>query len=169
MPNLATNILSVSGTQAEIARFFAEITKYPNPEEEFSIIENILPPPPTTLSSQWFYQNWGTKWSDSHGQIISQSETSLELKFTTANEPPLIGFTNISKLYPDLRFILLYDEGDTDTLGGASFVHGQMTEEIEREYPNIADAHGDKDFESISRALITIREEMHTYLKESME
>lgn len=99
---------------------------------------------------EWQIAHWGTKWSDCQTVIQRSSiyytiqddkvvfpyendeektETEyIRFRFDTAWSPPIKAFEYISKMYPDLTFILRYIESGMEYKGEATFKNGTVTD-----------------------------------------
>lgn len=113
MPNWCDNILTVTGSDAELDRFMSETTG--QGELDF---EMILPTPPDMMDKGrdgwWDWRvsmaGWGTKWSaDLHD--IGRSPGKVEFDFHSAWSPPEGIIRQLGAMYPGLRFHLVFAEG----------------------------------------------------------
>lgn len=91
-------------------------------DKKFSF--KALFPPPKDLASEatldWQVENWGTKWDCYNFKIEHQGKTGLQVKFTTAWDPPYAFFYNLMKKYSDiwLRCDWIEEGGNAGVLVG---------------------------------------------------
>ena len=114
MPNWCNNHLSVlSNNRFELDRFKKEAKSRPEDrcEETMISLRKLYPCPKEheENSYEWNNLNWGTKW-DIEANLLHSTQTKLEYTFDSAYNPPIEAFGHIAKNYPDLTFILVYDE-----------------------------------------------------------
>ena len=85
----------------------------------------------------------------------------------SAWSPIIQGMVHVSKEFPTLNFILTYEEGGMQFLGGAGIKNGKIVGEIEGEYPSMTveqsenedyDAH----YEKVSEVVSGIAKELET-------
>lgn len=76
----------------------------------------------------WNVANWGTKWGDSDTHIVGQYADMVAFVFETAWSPPETGIANISKLFPELSFVIAYSEEGMDFYGATAFRNGEHAE-----------------------------------------
>lgn len=75
----------------------------------------------------WNVANWGTKWGDSDTDL-TEYDDSIEFTFESAWSPPESGIKAISKLFPEMTFILSYREEGMDFYGATAFRDGEYAE-----------------------------------------
>ena len=113
MPNWCDNILVVTGSDDELARFTAETTG--DGELDF---EMILPTPQDLMAmgrdGWWDWRvsaaGWGTKWgADMHD--INRSPGKIVFSFHSAWSPPEGIVHQLGAMYPELDFHIFFAEG----------------------------------------------------------
>ena len=80
----------------------------------------------------WNVMFWGTKW-DIDAELYDQNEESLSYMFQSPWSPPTIGILAISKLHPELLFVLEYDESGMKFYGIYKCQNGEVVENDYRE------------------------------------
>jgi len=149
MPNWANNSLYVKGLTSEVKRFKDDakhVIVYPavpakdgwpeEPEREFksdlSFHKLVNEPGTGTLDTDWYESRlkfWGIKWDVEatcvNAKFINDSKAELYYEFDSAWSPPIKGLEAISKKYPMLRFILIYDEPGMELYGRALIRNGK--------------------------------------------
>lgn len=145
MPNDCENYLTVTGPEAEVSRFIAEVvTTGPDPRGGNGAVldaNKILPrPTDDPYDEEWCEQNWGTKWNSYCGGSLAYKKQAeghalLELEFCSAWSP----FSDklyqlLTKRFPDLVISCRYTEpgmgftGVTTVQGGE--VHESQSEDL---------------------------------------
>lgn len=130
MPNWTTNILCVEGNTNDVQDFTNKI-KATTHEQEYTILSNIVPMPPTEDEDNWYEwntTNWGTKWQDCDTILVSSGDNSATFRFDTAWSPPVEGIAKVSKAFPNLTFILSYQEMGMGYVGSAGYKDGLLSE-----------------------------------------
>ena len=84
----------------------------------------------------WNNANWGSKWGDYEGYILTDTEDLLILEFTTAWSPIINGLVKVSEKYPLLDFTYTFYEGGMAFVGGVGIKNGELISEIDEEYPS---------------------------------
>ena len=116
---------------------------------------------------EWNCANYGSKWTDFDGVINTYEAGLLDVVFVSAWSPIIQGMVHVSKEFPTLNFILTYEEGGMQFLGGAGIKNGKIVGEIEGEYPSMTveqsenedyDAH----YEKVSEVVSGIAKELET-------
>lgn len=100
----------------------------------------------------WNIARWGTKWSDSETFMDAHDDEMTVFSFQSAWSPPCEGIAHISEMFPNLTFVLTYDEAGMGFFGAMKARNGEYVNE-ERSFENIPDLN-DVDWddnESISR------------------
>ena len=132
MPNWCDNKLIVSGDKTELSRFLKEAT---TDDGEFTF-EKIVPrPKELDITCVWGYRdkataeqglknielfgfrdwyewniaNYGTKWNVGESNIEDMGGL-IEIEFGTAWSPPIPWVKKVVQLFPELEFVLHYDE-----------------------------------------------------------
>lgn len=173
MPNLCSNYLTVAGDKDELDKFVQSIKTVKDGEETVEILKNLYPCPAELYEAkadfgktknthllekygandwyEWCNKHWGTKWGDYHTFIQQQSETSVDISFTTAWGPAVSGLVKVSEQFPNLVFINSFEEGGMCFVGAVSINNGNIIHEAEGEYPNIdSDEDGDCDWDKVT-------------------
>jgi len=65
--------------------------------------------------------NWGCKWGADNSMIVGEWEGHVEYSFETAWSPPIKFFENLAKQWPNLTFVLQYEELGVGFKGIAKF------------------------------------------------
>ena len=94
-------------------------TSCPRPEEEEENWYN------------WSIENWGTKWDVSECEIYEQSNEEVQYNFDTAWGPPNEWLVETAKIYPDLKFVITYEECGCNFWGTKVFEEGLLSYEHE--------------------------------------
>jgi len=104
MPNWCENQLTVTG---DVTEFY----------EKFTNMKAIVPMPADTKDwYHWAIENWGVKW-DFDAIADSHDDDFLYYVFETAWGPPTKFIKKAALLYPDLYFVLKYDEPGMGFMG----------------------------------------------------
>lgn len=69
----------------------------------------------------WNCAKWGTKWGDCDTFLADLTDESVSFEFQSAWGPPIEGIAHISSLFPELTFVLTYEEQGMDFYGLATF------------------------------------------------
>ena len=77
---------------------------------------------------KWEVQNWGCKWGASCAEHSVDTPGKIEFTFDTPWQPPLLWVDKVSELYPELHFIIGYDEPDMNIHGRAEWNEGSLVE-----------------------------------------
>lgn len=162
MPNWCFNRLSVKGDNDKVDEFIGAV----NTNEGIQILESLIPRPEDVEDwYQWSLDNWGTKWGDREARMLRENEWTVFL-FDTAWSPPIEGITRISAMFPDLTFVLVYEEGGMCFMGGERIEKGVVVLDVDCPYPDGPDdpddedgwdAMGDKVFEKLNMVESTLR------------
>ena len=160
MPNWCGNTLSVSGNKDYIKRFreqgvlknddvdtqlsLAKFVPEPNYEEVEvkptfpSITGNNDPVKPGQSWWDWRVQNWGTKW-DIDAYVNEESDEHIHYYFDSAWSPPVEWLEKTSKLFPDLRFKLVYREDGCAFMGMIEYEDGGVMDETQIDTSSVWD------------------------------
>jgi hypothetical protein len=183
MPNECTNLLSITGPTADVARFRAAVEAandclvdafVPFPEELHG--DPIVTKDGISLGRSftdegwnWALENWGTKWGDYETHIISSSDNSdgtsdVAYRFISAWTPPLQALTTIAGLFPSLYFEICYEEDNMAILGGAIFREGKLLGVVnldEAYWPDLPELpDGDYDYQAYEDAKEELRQKV---------
>jgi hypothetical protein len=128
MPNYCYNYLTIEAPTAELLQEFWSKAE----DGEFSF-KHWLPMPESEKGNwyNWCCENWGTKWDTSSNSIESEDDEVMTFKFDTAWSPPREFLINVSKLYPELNFVLSFDETGCDSFGYFEIQDGDIVESVE--------------------------------------
>lgn len=118
MPNYITNILCIEGKK----QFLDKILPKPN---KFSFSSTIPAPqnnfkPRMSLNdplSNWFVDNWGTKWDAINPIIHTRKTNKIILMFDTAWSPPDKWLKHIYLKFPEIKFYLVWADEDFPSSG----------------------------------------------------
>jgi len=141
MPNWCANKLTVTGPEADVQAFKAKAVG-PSPwskpgEDEAEVLNfhGLLPIPEAVLAAgygeagmNWERQNWGCKWGAQDTTILDEWENRVEYEFLTAWAPPIEFFQTVAVQWPNLTFILEYEEPGMVFKGLAKF-EGELFED----------------------------------------
>lgn len=72
----------------------------------------------------WNISNWGVKWDAKESEIVEEDETSLQYRFDTPWGVAEGALTALSEQYPDVKFILDFEE-EQGWGGELEFTNGQ--------------------------------------------
>lgn len=133
MPNWCFNILKVEADDAEDLKEFLAPTI---DKEECFQFEYWLPQPESEEDWWgWNNNNWGTKWDADIAEILedkrNEPNPSITFKFNTAWTPPRNFILAMTEKYPNLNFILSFDEEGCDVFG---FMHNRDEEFLNSEH-----------------------------------
>lgn len=83
---------------------------------------------------EWSIANWGTRWDVSatlEEDAISEKNDYgfLSYVFDSAWSPPTIWLEKVSKMYPELYFVLRYEEEDMGFFGRAKAKNGEIDDQ----------------------------------------
>ena len=144
MPNWCFNHLYITGDKESLDKFASQVDEGAESGDDLSIIETFLPFP-DDLGDGWYdwcVTNWGTKWGDCHTRREEAGE-GLHYVFDTAWSPPIEAIISISKLFPDLKFVIVYEEGGMGFMGGDYIRNGETVMDVSVPYPEIPDIDED--------------------------
>jgi len=150
MPNHCENNLYITGPKPELQKFYNGIKEH---DDELSILKTYFPCPdelkeavanfeknPEMISKygysswyDWCNDNWGTKWGD-YDLDINLYGNCIDGFFLSAWSPPINGFVNVSKQFPNLRFEISYSEPGMEFAGEAAMKNGKLLYNDEHEY-----------------------------------
>lgn len=180
MPNWCYNHIEVYGWDEDGEdrnRFFSE--------EEFSNttpLQKYLPMSEYHQTQEgyndggydWALNTWGTKWPENDLLYIG-NDGSLDFSFESPWNPPIDGYTSISKMFPSLYFLHYFREDGMQFSGCIIYHNGSQvfsTEVAEEDYPEWKDEYEldsssyDEQVEevihsSVSKAYKVLKELMH--------
>lgn len=139
MPNDCENYLSVSGPEAEVERFIAEVvvTGYDFRGGNGSVLDadKIIPCPEVCDDdNDWCVERWGTKWSGYYGgPLVREKQDSgqavLRLEFCTAWSPFSVELYRVlSRRFPELVVSCRYVEAGMCFTGVTTVRGGEVLE-----------------------------------------
>ena len=133
MPNWCTNKLTIIGPGADVQAFkttavghspWEEPGENPNALNFHSLIpvpESILAVDYDDAGYNWEKENWGCKWGAANSVIVEEWEGHVEYAFDTAWSPPIELLETMAKQWPNLTFVLEYEELGVGYTGLAKF------------------------------------------------
>ena len=191
MPNWCTNLMTVTGQKEDVQAFANAVVDVEERENEVhnipaSIFNKLLPMPenggkdivingeivgsafadPKTDGEEyingweWVVQNWGTKWGDCDTTFSNMGD-SLEFFYQTAWSPA--NYTQISKMFPNLTFIVRYEESGMCFVGCEVYQNGHNTQ-YDGEYPDLSEYEaddGDYDYENHDLAVEAVMDDCY--------
>ena len=134
MPNWCWNHLEVSGDEKQLQEFVEKSTTNIEENDEFSFNGTYPQPEDLNITKgtrtqdekeqamlneakygytywyDWRCDQWGTKWDACEPNINHNDIDYFAVSFETAWSPPIAWIENIMKDFPDLHFVLEYDE-----------------------------------------------------------
>jgi len=144
MPNWCLNHLHVSGPTEDLKRFKAQAVGVPPwssaSQEEIEKpnplnFHSLRPIPPEVLAMDyhdtgynWEVANWGCKWGAVETELIEQRNGGLVYEFGSAWSPPVQLLTHLGPQWPELNFLLEYEEPGMG-FQGVCKVHGDEVED----------------------------------------
>lgn len=143
MPNWCENTLKVKGKRKDLDDFQNKIritdflqSLIPMPNE----LENTQSPrrgkPNLNLIAKfgtdnwydWKIKHWGIKWDIQLG-LMTNSSRQIKYWFESAWAPPITAIENVSKIFPNLKFVLEYYEPGMGIRGKATSQNGYTEDE----------------------------------------
>jgi len=133
MPNWCTNTLTVTGLEADIAKFREQgkpAADDPAVSRSHLSLNKLYPLPEGEPDGgyAWCIEHWGTKW-DVEATLDSEYEDYLEYLFESAWSPPVAWLKKVSQDFPTLRFRLRYDEPGEGFMGIAVGQNGDIKDQ----------------------------------------
>ena len=145
MSNTISNILTINGTEEQIAK----VRNYIKGSNGESISFQAFCPMPEDLKGEhketimfgghslsipdwmiWRFNNWGTKW-DAEPAQDETVDAPNQIIFNTASTTPDNGILNLSKIFPGVTFEVIFsDEYAGQYSGRYTVAGGEMTEWI---------------------------------------
>jgi hypothetical protein len=141
MPNWCNNHLTVRGEHDEVQRFKSNAAGHgpwekPPADEQPSPLNfhSLVPIPADVLQAgyeragfDWEVQNWGCRWGAGEAELMDDNGCELFYQFDTPWNPPVAFFKALGKLWPNLKFLLEYDEPGM-RFKGLCKIHGDLCE-----------------------------------------
>lgn len=125
MANWCSNELKILGDRKQIKKLASKLGNNLDFDKVLSIPKNYKK---DDRWYDWCIKNWGTKWSPSPESISIDCDDDYEYfnaSFDTAWSPPIEFFENVSKIYPELVFILRYVEEGVGFTGVTKITKGK--------------------------------------------
>ena len=122
MPNWCTNKLTIIGPGAEVQGFKTKaVGKSPwdEPGENPNALNfhSLIPVPDEILAADygdarynWEITHWGCKWGAANSVIVEEWDGYVEYAFDTAWSPPIELLETMATQWPNLSFVLVYEE-----------------------------------------------------------
>jgi len=123
MPNWCNNTLRITGTTKNVVEFKQKAVghspweKPSDAQPEILNFHSLVPVPEKVLKQgyvdtgyNWERENWGCRSGASDTQIIEEWDGCVVYAFDTPWSPPLPFISHLSKSWPQLTFILDYEE-----------------------------------------------------------
>jgi hypothetical protein len=151
MPDWCENELTITGRSHRLDNLsaierFREQAARRDPDSGMIIplsFAAFVPQPPGITEPEdvlrWQIENWGCKW-DLDQEAIGHLEDpgTLCYYFSTPWLPPMTWLEKVSALYPQLQFLLTYNDEDSEEQSTVVYRHGQQRESRPR--PDLATA-----------------------------
>jgi len=96
----------------------------------------------------WEFINWGCKWGANDAYIKEEREDTLVYIFDTPWDPPREFVVKVSKMYPKLRFHLVFDEPGNLIGGNMTAMKGEKTQEKYLQAEEYENEYREQDEES---------------------
>lgn len=140
MPNWCNNHLRITGPAKDVERFKEKAIGHSpwekppaNVEPEILNFHSLMPIPDEVLKAgyedagyDWERNNWGCKWGACEPGLVDEWDGGLIYGFDTAWSPPLPFVEHLSKTWPNLAFILDYEEPGMCFKGLARATNGTL-------------------------------------------
>lgn len=132
MPNYCENALLISGDEAQLKQFLDRVEST-RTNKEHGIFNEFAPCPQELLAGDGWYNwrclHWGTKWDVGLDDVTFV--TPSHLTFDTAWGPPTALIRTVSKLYPDLTFVMAFSEQGMGFAGTETIKDGVTIDETD--------------------------------------
>lgn len=140
MANHCENVLRVCGSHSDLIRFDSKFRADKENKEENYHFDNLYPTPrlPICETAEWRKTHWGVKGNfyenSFYRDMIWYDDMEAYYYFDTPNVGPELLIQHISEDFPDLEFMLVYNE-DGNGIGGINVYKngGIMSEELNSE------------------------------------
>jgi hypothetical protein len=140
--NFCNNYLTVKGETEEVQRFKQSAVGFnpwdsPQPDESPSPFNfhSLVPVPEKVLRENyveagydWEMAHWGCRSGDCDAELVEDKGLELLYGFDTVWNPPIAFLKHLGKSWPNLRFLLQYDEPGAG-LKGLCKVHADQCED----------------------------------------
>ena len=137
MPNWCANKLTIRGPEADVTAFKQRAvghSPWSKPEELANVepsalnFHSLVPVPDEVLAAayekagyDWEKEHWGCKWGATEAAILDEWEGLVMYEFNTAWSPPLELLEALAAKFPNLVFVLEYEEPGCAFKGLAKF------------------------------------------------
>ena len=149
MPNWCYNDMCVVGEEHEIKKFMKDFQTSPQKVIDLYkadgekvpsgfLLANLYPREPINVEhwGAWCREHWGTKWDIKSGSVDSNYYNGcFNITFSTAWNPPIGWLEYVSKQYPNLKFVIDYNEPGNLIKGLDEFRNGLIRHEESYEFP----------------------------------
>jgi hypothetical protein len=105
-----------------------------DPMAPFELLYNEPGPGQADDWYTWRVRNWGTKW-DVDAEIEKREPGEAHLAFDSAWSPPVPAVVALSERFPDLEFLLTFDEPGNDFAGHRLIQRGAIIEAVDTNSP----------------------------------
>ena len=136
MPNHCFNRLTVQGKPEELKKFTKAVYK---DKEDVLDLNGTVPMPKELVGTEspsdkpnwydWAISNWGTKWGAYDASIQNETDDWIEYEFSSAWSPPLVWLETTVEMYPELNFMLKYEEDGMGFMGRATGEGGDFNDQ----------------------------------------
>ena len=122
MPNWCNNTLTVTGPESAVEDFRAASTT----DGDHLSFNRLVPVPQDDDRLGTATRRWGTKWDlEGSDEIVFDQPGAVGWRFNTAWSPPTEWLLAAAKQFPDVTFVLEYDEGGCDFAGRLTIAGGE--------------------------------------------
>ena len=132
MANYCYNTFTITGNTKQLIEEFYKIN-YKDERQPLSF-EKLVPTlskekEGQPLNNQVCSEMWGTKWDAMDFGTTSLENNTLIYDFYTARSPPTTWLHKVARIYPELYFVLEYNESGRDFWGKQIYEKGWMIDE----------------------------------------
>lgn len=138
MPNWCECRLGIYGNSKELNRFM-EQSKVHDPDNEYDTdlsLNATIPIPDHLLEQgsgdeigQWKKISWGIG-RDVEAVRTVYTGIMAQYEFYSPWQPPIVWMVDVSKMYPNLRFMMKYDEPSEQFMGVAAVINGELENKV---------------------------------------
>jgi hypothetical protein len=139
MPNWCNNTLRIFGSEGDVRRFKEQAAGHspwhPMEGQDKNVLNfhSLVPVPPEVLAAgysdagcEWELKNWGCKWDACSASLADEWEGTLIYAFDTAWTPPIPFLSKLGPQWPNLIFVLNYEEMGMGFTGVAKVKSGAV-------------------------------------------